>query len=415
MAGEPERIRSGPGVRAATIRGSPPPRPSWTTPRRAEPGDTLAQATAGAGATGLRASRRPRGPLRARRFRASNCRASNCRANRDRARRRSRCPPRRFCVAAVGRRMAGRGHRLDAARGGGGASRRRDRRRRPAHGTDPCPHRGPESPRVARTGDPAGRPQAERPPASTGTVAAAEANGAEAGVAEAGASPAAVAAGAPGEVTGSGQDGRTAADDGADRTASSGPMAGAGTGGAGAGGNVAAARPDPTDRPTGEAWPALGGESRGTGTAIAAGTARGGTTQAKPGKKASPWQRKEAAPRQGNKGQDDKAGPGRGETARVRPGRRVTIVAVVALVLVAGTLAVVGIARSGGGPASSEFTLVTPYPPRRGGGHGTGRPDGRGHPAACVADRDSSGGQDRRRHRRRAQPAGPGATDPVLR
>ena len=159
------------------------------------------------------------------------------------------------------------------------------------------------SPRVARTGDPAGRPQAERPPASTGTAAAAEANGAEAGAAEAGASPAAAGAGAPGEVTGSGQDGRTAADAGTDRTASPVPMAGAGNGEAGAGGNAAAGA------------------------------------------------------------QDGKTAPGRGKTAGMRPGRRVTIVAAVALVLVAGTLAVVGIARSGGGPARPEFTLVTPYPP----------------------------------------------------
>ena len=133
--------------------------------------------------------------------------------------------------------------------------------------------------------------------------------------------------------------------------------------GAGDGGNAAAGATGHDARTTGEARPAQGGDSRGTGTGIAAGTVRGGTTEAEPGKKASPWQRKEAAPRQGNKGQDDKAAPGRGKTARMRPGRRVTIVAVVALVLVAGTLAVVGIARSGGGPSKPEFTLVTPYPP----------------------------------------------------
>ena len=47
----------------------------------------------------------------------------------------------------------------------------------------------------------------------------------------------------------------------------------------------------------------------------------------------------------------------------MRPGKRVAMVAVIALVLVAGTLAGIGIARSGGGSAKPEFTLVTPYPP----------------------------------------------------
>jgi hypothetical protein len=46
----------------------------------------------------------------------------------------------------------------------------------------------------------------------------------------------------------------------------------------------------------------------------------------------------------------------------VRPGKRVTIVAVIVLALVAGTLAGIGIARSGGS-AKTEFALVTPYPP----------------------------------------------------
>ncbi len=46
----------------------------------------------------------------------------------------------------------------------------------------------------------------------------------------------------------------------------------------------------------------------------------------------------------------------------MRPGKRVTIVAVIALALVAGTLASIGIARSSS-PATPEFTLVNPYPP----------------------------------------------------
>ena len=85
----------------------------------------------------------------------------------------------------------------------------------------------------------------------------------------------------------------------------------------------------------------------------------------KPGRPGRPGRgrRKETSPGQGRNGQDEKAGPGRGKTARVRPGKRVAMVAVIALLLVAGTLAGIGIARSGGGPARREFTLVTPYPP----------------------------------------------------
>src|SRR5579871_6340116 len=104
---------------------------------------------------------------------------------------------------------------------------------------------------------------------------------------------------------------------------------------------------------------------RAPGAAIASekgAAAPGGTTQAKPakqvkpGKKADPGKREKASP---GPGPDGQVGPGR---SRIRPGKRVAIVAVIAVVLVAGTLAGLGIARSGR-PAAPEFTLVTPYPP----------------------------------------------------
>ena len=73
--------------------------------------------------------------------------------------------------------------------------------------------------------------------------------------------------------------------------------------------------------------------------------------------------------------------------------------AVTALVLIAGTLAVVGIARSGGSPAKPQFTLVTPYPAAVAADAELADRTGGTAPAAGVADRDSLGGQDRRRHR----------------
>jgi hypothetical protein len=150
----------------------------------------------------------------------------------------------------------------------------------------------------------------------------------------------------------------------------------------------------------------------GASEATAAGVAPGGTTQAEPAKKARPDKRKKASPGQGKQagpgrqpasgtqagpeqpsgpgrqagpglgdkpapGLGDKPAPGRGKTGetktgetktgetktgRTRPGKRVMVVAVIALALVAGTLASIGIARSGG-PGKPEFTLVTPYPP----------------------------------------------------
>jgi hypothetical protein len=99
-----------------------------------------------------------------------------------------------------------------------------------------------------------------------------------------------------------------------------------------------------------------GGASAGTSAAVAP----GGATQAKPGKKASPDRREKAGPGPGT-GQGGKSGPGRGKTGGARPGKRVTIVAVIAAVLVAGALAGVGIARVGK-PATPESILVTPYP-----------------------------------------------------
>jgi hypothetical protein len=61
-------------------------------------------------------------------------------------------------------------------------------------------------------------------------------------------------------------------------------------------------------------------------------------------------------------GADAPTTAGETKTGRTRPGKRVMVVAVIALALVAGTLASIGIARSGG-PGKPEFTLVTPYPP----------------------------------------------------
>ena len=53
-----------------------------------------------------------------------------------------------------------------------------------------------------------------------------------------------------------------------------------------------------------------------------------------------------------------------GAPGRTRRGRRTAVVAAAAVLLLAGTVAAIGIARSGGtGPARPEFTLVTPYQP----------------------------------------------------
>src|SRR5215470_5623110 len=60
---------------------------------------------------------------------------------------------------------------------------------------------------------------------------------------------------------------------------------------------------------------------------------------------------------------DQKRAPGGRPSGPTRR-RRAAVLATAALVLVAGTVAAVGIARSrGAGPAGPEFTLVTPYPP----------------------------------------------------
>lgn len=196
---------------------------------------------------------------------------------------------------------------------------------RPAGGpaADDDPHTEPipvltadGSVRPARTADKAGRAQADRPSAarpaaSTGTAAGAAAAAEVNGTAGAGA-PAAAGTVAP-------------------SAAASAPRVAAGSG-AGTG---------------------AAGSSAGT----AASSDPGGTTQAEPGKKASPGKRKKASP-----GEGEKAGPGRGKTRRARPGKRITIVAVIALAAVAGTLAGIGIARSRGGSAEPGFTLVTPVP-----------------------------------------------------
>ena len=147
------------------------------------------------------------------------------------------------------------------------------------------------SPRAARSPDPAGpsqpdRPSDERPSAGTeaGVAVAAEVNGvtAEAG-APATAETATVAASAPGVATGSDRDGSTAG------------YADAGSGSVGAG--------------LGEGSGA-GGASAGT----APGSTASGITQAEPGKKAGPGQGRKAGPGQGTEGRPW-AGP-------KRPGRQ---------------------------------------------------------------------------------------------
>ena len=204
------------------------------------------------------------------------------------------------------------------------------------------------------------------PAAGTGAVTAAgaeavpaaeEATSAGAGTvtaAEAGAVSAAEAASAPDVVTGSGQDGRGADDvDAGGGGASAGPGEAAGAGMASAGVAVAAGATGPDGVATDGAGPEQGDESNGGGTETATGSTSGGTTSA--GHPES-GRRPEAArhPETG----------GRSETGRRMPRRRVMVVAVTALVLVAGALAGIGIARSSGGsPAAPEFALVTPYPP----------------------------------------------------
>ena len=191
----------------------------------------------------------------------------------------------------------------------------------------------------------AGSPSAGSPPAGPAAEAGAAAgvNGTAAGAGAPGAAgpaaPSAAAAGGPGLAAGPGQAGRTVAHEDAGAAGTS-PGEGVGAGGASAG--------------------------------TPAGVTPGGTTRAKPGKKAGLDGRGKASPGpgkgQGGKaspgpgtGQGGKAGPGPGKTGRARPGKRVTIVAVIAAVLVAGALAGIGIARVGN-PSRPEPTLVTPYP-----------------------------------------------------
>jgi hypothetical protein len=212
---------------------------------------------------------------------------------------------------------------------------------RPAYDDDPHTEPIPVltadgSVRPAAASDKTGRSQAGSPSPRAGSEAgvtfAARVNGAGA---EAGAptvtdtaAPSPAAANAPGVAAGPGQAGRTADYEDA---------------GAGAG---------------------------GTSAGTAAGIAPDGTTEAKPGKKAGPGQKTgagrggKAGPGRGRTGagRGGKAGPGRGKRGGARPGKRVMIVAVIAVALVAATLAGIGIARSGR-PARPGFTLVTPYPP----------------------------------------------------
>jgi hypothetical protein len=216
------------------------------------------------------------------------------------------------------------------------------------------------------------RTQDERPPAASpaapaeagaGTPAAAEANGAVAEV-----------NGAVAEVHGA-----VAEADVPAVAEPGGPPAGAEQGSpaaaaASAGGAVAAGAAGHDAPTTGEAAP---GQDTGRGaadgeTGTAAGATPGGASPAEadqagpgggPGASGQPTAggRPEAG---GRPGTDVRSrADGRPTGGGRRPRRRVTIVAVTALALIAGTLAGIGIARSGGGPAAPEFRLVTPYPP----------------------------------------------------
>jgi len=217
--------------------------------------------------------------------------------------------------------------------------------------TEPIPVLAADgSVRPARTGDKTGRPRAGSPSAGTGTSAASPSAG--------------TGASAAGPLTGAGAEaGATAAAEMNGTAAGAAALSAAATRGPGA-----AAGPGPAGRTADheDAGGASAGTAQGAGaTGAIAGTAAGGApgaaTQAKPGKNAGRGKRKEVGAGPG-RGQRGKAGPGRGKTGGRRLGKRVTIVAVVALALVAGTLAGLRIARSGS-PATPEFTLVTPYPP----------------------------------------------------
>ncbi len=135
------------------------------------------------------------------------------------------------------------------------------------------------------------------------------------------------------------------------------------------------------------------GVAAGTGPAVA-GTGRGdgaaGTGTTTPDRKAGPGRKKAGRGKTGparekkargktgpgrdastGPGRDSKTGPGQGRKTTPGQGRaggawrgrRGIVLAVAVVVLVAGALAGIGIARSGGGPAQPEFTLVTPIPP----------------------------------------------------
>lgn len=126
------------------------------------------------------------------------------------------------------------------------------------------------------------------------------------------------------------------------------------------------------------------GSQTGAGSEAGAGNLPGGGSAAVPGNAAGAPHEADgaslAAPGDavgaGSKaGSDGLAVPGKAVGARDmadqgnqaggrRRGRRLTIVAVTAVVLAAGTLGGLGIARSGGGgPAAPRFRLITPYPP----------------------------------------------------
>ena len=158
--------------------------------------------------------------------------------------------------------------------------------------------------------------------------------------------------------------------------AAAGAVAGAGT----AAGEARCARRghrrgrDGADRGDGgERSAALGGKGMACGKA---GPGRDTSTGRDRDKKASPGRDTKAGP-----GRDKKTSPGRRRAGGAWRGRRGVDRGRRALSSSSpGRWPVVGIARSGGGPAKPQFTLVTPDIRRRGGGRGAGRPGQPGPP-----------------------------------
>ncbi len=246
--------------------------------------------------------------------------------------------------------------------------------------TEPIPVLSADgSPRAPRTGELARRPPADQPGA--GRPAAGLTESTAGGVAEEAGTPGAAGAGVAqvAEANGSAaetgarstvQAGAAPADEGVPDaagpgpvTAAPGPAAGLATdvGAPDVAGPAAAAAVEP-GVPVADAG---AGSAAGAGAATADGGVRDAAGPGAAAMDAGAGHTGAAAGTGTAAGTRAAAGVTGGTTrtgGRTRRGRRITVVAVVALVLVAGTLAGIGIAGRGGGPAEPGFTLVTPYP-----------------------------------------------------